>query len=463
MKPFIRKKLPYILIIVQVIVILGLLFYIVPGRYRLYDIVLYDASENVPENPLIGYAPRAEMTEDCEGADLVFILLPFSEWEPQEGVFDRDGVMEKYHVAEHKQDGRHAVLRFVCDLPSQEAHRDVPDWLCEKTRGVDYGDASGKGYAPDYSDETFLKAHKEALEALASWCAEDSFVSYVEIGSAGQKGDWSLTAESAADLAPSEEVLAQYRAQYTAAFEGDEDILLLDSASPAGKTADAESPGSGSWKDVLGDAKATGKWNAEIMAAGGEEDSAAAAVWEKAPVAGGMTDTVPMDNLLMDGLSDTLDQIRRSHLSFIGPACPNAQEQMTNGSEMILRNVGYCIYLSRLQTTVDYIDDVLQLHFTFNNIGAAPMYRDWPVKMYIYSKKECICEQTLDIRLPELLPNREITVTGSVPYSRDLLKGYTVGIAITSPDGTEYITMAQKGVLPDENGIHKVYRYKKMR
>ena len=95
MKPFIRKRLPYILIAVQVILIMGLLFYIVPGRYRLYDIVLYDASENVPANPLTGYAPRAELEEDCEGADLVFIMLPFSEWEPQEGVMDREGGKEK--------------------------------------------------------------------------------------------------------------------------------------------------------------------------------------------------------------------------------------------------------------------------------------------------------------------------------------------------------------------------------
>ena len=231
MKPFIRKRLPYILIAVQVILIMGLLFYIVPGRYRLYDIVLYDASENVPANPLTGYAPRAELEEDCEGADLVFIMLPFSEWEPQEGVFDREGVKEKYHIEEHRQAGRHAVLRFVCDLPSKHSHRDVPDWLCSISRGVDYKDASGKGYAPDYGDETFLKAHQEALDALAAWCAEDSFVSYVEIGSVGQNGDWSATAESAADLIPSGQVLEQYRQQYEEAFSGDEDILLLQSGS----------------------------------------------------------------------------------------------------------------------------------------------------------------------------------------------------------------------------------------
>ena len=477
MKRFIRKKLPYILIAVQVILIAGLLFYIVPGRYRLYDIVLYDAAENVPENPLMGYAPRAESKEDCEDTDLVFIMLPFSEWEPQEGVFDIAGVSEKYHIGEYRESGKHAVLRFVCDIPSREAHRDLPQWLCDRTRGIDYEDASGKGYAPDYGDAAFLKAHREALEALASWCAQDDFVSYVEIGSVGQNGDWNLTAETAADLAPGADVLAQYAAQYEEAFSNDSDLLLLGSMR-TDSTADA-----GSWKDVLGEKQAAGKWAADMMVfpaaaqaqgaggtakthaadkAAGDRVTAGGAIWAKAPVGGGLTGTVPMDTLLMDDLSDTLDQVRSCHVSFIGPVCPDKKQQESNGSEMIRRNMGYCLYLSRLQTTVDFVSDLLQLHFTFNNIGAAPMYRDWPVKMYIYQGKTCICEQTLDLRLSELLPGTELTVTGTVPYSRDLLKGYTVGIAITSPDNTETVTLAQKGVLPDADGIHKVYRFKKM-
>lgn len=478
MKRFIRKKLPYTLIAVQVILIAGLLFYIVPGRYRLYDIVLYDAAENVPENPLMGYAPRAELKEDCENTDLVFIMLPFSEWEPQEGVFDIAGVSEKYHIEEYRESGKHAVLRFVCDIPSQEAHRDLPQWLCDQTRGIDYDDASGRGYAPDYGDEVFLNAHREALEALASWCGQNDFVSYVEMGSVGQNGDWNLTAETAADLAPGAEVLAQYAAQYREAFSNDPDLLLLSSMRTDG-TADA-----GGWKDVLGDKEAVGKWAADMMifqagtqaqAAGGagkrdpadktagDRVTAGGAIWAKAPVGGGLAGTVPMDTLLMDDLSDALDQVRSSHVSFIGPTCPDKKQQKTNGSEMIRRNMGYCLYLSRLQTTMDFVSDRLQLHFTFNNIGAAPMYRDWPVKMYVFRGKTLICEQTLDLRLSELLPGTELTVTGTVPYSGDLLKGYSVGIAITSPDNTETITLAQKGVLPDANGIHKVYRFKKKR
>ena len=122
------------MIILQVILILGILLYIVPGRYRLYDIVLYDASESVPANPLIGYAPSALETEACENTDLVFIEVRFSEWEPQEGIFDTASLEEKFHISEYKEKNKLAVLRFVCDVPGEEGHMDIPDWLYRKTK-----------------------------------------------------------------------------------------------------------------------------------------------------------------------------------------------------------------------------------------------------------------------------------------------------------------------------------------
>ena len=495
MKPFIRKKLPFIMIAVQAVLILGILLYIVPGRYRLYDIVLYDAAENVPANPMIGYAPRAQLQEDCADTDLVFILLTFKDWEPREGVFATELLEEEYHVSSYKAAGKNAVVRFVCDVPGASMHRDIPDWLYEKTGGgTAYSDASGKGYAPDYGAEAFLAAHKEALYALASWCLQDSFVAYVEIGSVGPNGSWNPAEESAASRIPPGSVLQQYAHQYEEAFPAGCGIRLLNSA---GSEMVA---GGGSWDDVLGDAASSGKWAAESVDFGenllteradgsgsskpdGQGDAPASGLsqertsgtaqtgsgtgsdtadtdrlWTREPVGGGLTGLLSMDNLLMKDLSDTLEQIRSCHISFIGPDCPDAGQQKTNGSEMILRNVGYCLYLSRLQTTVDYIDDELRLHFTFENIGQAPMYWDWPVTMYIYDNdNNCIREQTLDLKLSELLPEKEMTVTGSIPYSRSLLNGFRVGISIRSPEGGRYITLAQKGVLPNRDGIHRVY------
>ena len=66
----------------------------------------------------------------------------------------------------------------------------------------------------------------------------------------------------------------------------------------------------------------------------------------------------------------------------------------------------------------------------------------------------------LDLAVSGLMPGESTTVTGSVKYSRKLLKGYTAAISIKSPDGKDHVTLAQKGVQPDEQGIHRVYRYR---
>ncbi len=476
MKAFIRKKLPFIMIAIQAVLIAGILIYIVPGRYRLYDIVLYDASESMPSNPMIGYAPFAEKQEDCENTNLVFVELPFSELEPQKGVFDFDAIEEKYHLSYYREAGKHAVLRFVCDIPGETAHRDIPDWLYEMTGdGSDYDNESGKGYSPNYGNTDFIEAHGEALSRLAQWCQKDSFVSYVEMGSIGPHGTCSVegTGETL-----SADVMARYAGQYSEAFPADSGIRLLSSV----KSAELE--GAGSWNDVLGDTEEAQKWiveengsqtditeeHKEVVDNSGDivvektlDDYIAEntdSPWMSSPVGGGLTEKIDMNDLLMGNLSETLTQIRKTHVSFIGPVCPDASQQSTNGSGMILRNVGYCIYLSRLQTTVDFIRDDLVFAMSFSNIGNAPFYWDWPVTMYVYDReRRCIHEQVLDLSLSQLIPNSTITVKGTVPYSRELLKGYSVGISIKSPDGVNYMTMAQKGVIPRHGGIHRIYRF----
>ena len=481
MKSFIRKKLPFIMIVIQAVLIAGILLYIIPGRYRLYDIVLYDASEMMPQNPLIGYAPPAENPEDCDKTDLVFILLTLSELEPQEGVFDFDAIEAKYHIAEYREAKKHAVLRLVCDKPGDTQHRDIPDWLYEKTAdGRDYDDPSGKGYCPDYSNAVFIEAHGKALRALADWCARDSFVSYVEMGSIGQNGLWTAF-PAAGGTVPVDSVRTQYERQYAECFPAEGQIRLL--SSPGASATDK----SGNWNDVLGAPLEASQWirenlDTQISDAGEEQTGTPvdesgdviekktlddylaegdASPWMTGPVGGGLTQMIVMDQLLMENLSDTLAQIRSSHTSFIGPVCPDASRQDTNGSGMILRNVGYCFYLSRLQTTVDFIRDDLVFSLSFTNVGNAPFYWDWPVTMYVFDdQKECIREQKLDLSLSRVLPGTTVTVTGTVPYSDSLLKGYSVGISINSPDGRNFITLGQKGVVPGPGGIHKIYRYR---
>ena len=47
-------------------------------------------------------------------------------------------IEEENQIARWKE-GKHLVLRFLCDLPGTEAHMDIPQWLYEKAEKPDNG------------------------------------------------------------------------------------------------------------------------------------------------------------------------------------------------------------------------------------------------------------------------------------------------------------------------------------
>ena len=189
-----RKKgsaAPYIVMLVLALIIAALLLYILPYRYRLNQTVYYEESKEQLFNPLIGYAPSAEDEEGHEDTNLVYIGLTWKEWEPVKGQYDTDALEEKFHIAQWKEQNKHAVLRFLCDVPGDAEHMDIPQWLYERTGdGTYYNTSYGSGYSPDYSNEFFRERHALAIQALADYFNEDGFLAYVELGSLGHWGEW---------------------------------------------------------------------------------------------------------------------------------------------------------------------------------------------------------------------------------------------------------------------------------
>ena len=163
------------------------LYVLIPRMYNLsVSIDFFADKEAGRENPLIGYAPWANNESVASQSSLVYMDLTWAEWEPEEGKFDIKGFEERYQIPRWRREGKHAVLRFVCDRPEDEAHMDIPQWLYERTAdGVFYDMEYGKGYAPDYENSEFIDAHEKALTALAEYCNRDTFVAYVELGSLG--------------------------------------------------------------------------------------------------------------------------------------------------------------------------------------------------------------------------------------------------------------------------------------
>ena len=120
-----RYTADYILLAVLTVIVAVLLFYLLQ-HYHLNDEVAFDPNLDVVTNPMMGYAPYATALDACEQTSLVFIKLKWSDWEPEMGRYDTGFLESKYHLSRWKAEGKHGVLRFICDEPGQEGHADIP-------------------------------------------------------------------------------------------------------------------------------------------------------------------------------------------------------------------------------------------------------------------------------------------------------------------------------------------------
>ena len=175
-----RKKrslaFQYLLLLVLAAAVAAILLYI-RGWLGMSVAASFDSDLTVIQGPLMGFAPDARNTEQCEESSLVFILLRWADWEKEEGVYDTQSLEDRFNVERWKGEHKHAVLRFVCDVPGEADHADIPDWLLERLRGGErYDTELGRGYSPDYSEALFREAHRKALRALGEYCGGDGFV-----------------------------------------------------------------------------------------------------------------------------------------------------------------------------------------------------------------------------------------------------------------------------------------------
>ena len=170
----------------------------------------YTASDAVLYNPLMGFAPEADYEEAVGEHTLVYLEVLWKEIEPEEGAYDFTSLEERNLLSRWREEGKHVVLRFICDKPSEEVHMDIPQWLYDKTGdGTFYAyDETHQGYSPDYNNPVFIEAHRKVIAALGEHFGRDTFVSYVELGSLGHWGEWHVNYDSGIVRLPKEAVRA---------------------------------------------------------------------------------------------------------------------------------------------------------------------------------------------------------------------------------------------------------------
>lgn len=412
--------------------------------------IRYQSSDDYFVNPLIGYMQNAEESEPYTETSLIYIDLTWRELEPERGQFNWAAIAEANHLSRWRAEGKHAVLRFVCDLPRKEAHRDIPDWLYAATGdGMDYDIDYGRGYCPDYANAVFREEHHRALREIGRYFTENwgAFVSYVELGSLGHWGEWHVKYSDGLPYLPKTEIRKEYVDAYTEAFPN---ARLLSRRSFQEMPA-----GTGIYNDVTGNVPETERLLRELSEGadfGSAQEEGAikplSEIWNSAPVGGEYTSSLSMEDMLNRDFRRTLKLIEASHTSFLGPKIPDmraaADDDDRKLSETALLNarkiqgmLGYRYRVTEIgisdAATEDGIWTTLyklltgqmgtsqtykSVRVTLRNDGLAPMYFDWPVKLYLMKngdRTQCTTYPLGGLQLTKIPENAESSAEVLIP------------------------------------------------
>ena len=417
-----KNKLMLLFVFTILAVVLVGAFYMF-FNFKKEKVFYYKADEGVYPNPYVGFAPDCNSVELCQDSALVYMNLKWRELEPEEGVYAWRDIETDNHLDEWRKAGKHLVLRFVCDYPKSEEHMDIPDWLYEKTKdGEFYTIEYGCGYCPDYNNQVFISEHEKVINEIGRHFKDDGFLAYVELGSLGHWGEWHTYYPAGIPKMPLTEIRSIYVGHYVNAFPYAK--LLM-------RRPFAEMPEDfGLFNDMTGAKEDTLEWldwieNGGAYNATKEENGIRSAenVWDKAPVGGEFTSSIPMSTMLGSDFEKTISLIQKSHMSFIGPKVPEnsrGDEAFMKNQGKVLNTLGYRYRVSSLAIKKVSRSET-QLTVTITNDGVAPIYFDFIPCIYIErSDGTQIARYELDIDLKKLCQNQERRSVINV--SSDLLK-----------------------------------------
>lgn len=338
----------------------------------------------LPANPMIGYAPMADSDEvKRDDISLAYVEITWAELEPREGVFDLETIETKNNIQELKKSGKHLVFRFVLDVPTDNKHMDIPNWLYDKINGdgtwydIDYG----KGFSPNYNNDILISYHEKAVKAIGKRWGNDSFIAYIELGSLGHWGEWHVDYSNGMPRLPQEEVRAFYISPYIKAFPQAKFLMRRP-------FNEAKKYGFGVYNDLVGDAKSTKEWLGWLNNGGSYEQPANEEQlaprpnwWEEVPVGGEFTSALSFNNMFVENLDRTIELIKESHTSFIGPKYGSVNEDYKNSFDKIRENLGYRFFISSAEIIKDS-----SIKLTWENLGIAPMYFNFDTYIYVENK-----------------------------------------------------------------------------
>ncbi len=430
------------------------------SKYKINDTKTFKLTDEAIVNPFMGFAINAENDQAVGEYSLVYIDITFKELQPDNpDEFDFESIENENNIKSWKEQGKHAVLRFICDYPSDESHSDIPDWLMELTDDGTYYDTSyGMGYSPDYNNETFIYYHEQAIKALAEYF-DDGFVSYVQLGSLGHWGEWHIKQNEGLHDMPDEKIREEYISHYTSYFTNAK-LLMRRPFNAVAKY------NLGLYNDMFGSSEDTNEW-LDWINYGGKYSHTKNALspvpdfWKFSPSGGELTSSIPMEDICGDGLEELLELMKQSHTTFIGPKTPvsleNDDKIYKNATEKIMSLIGYRIGISEVSVIQALNSEDIKITLKWENNGIAPIYFDLPVSLY---KKNTRGEfkkiKDIDIKLSEILPGEAVYSETVISADSDNQILY-IGISDPMTNKPSVNLVSNQNT---ENGYIEIYKFR---
>ncbi|MFC0213472.1 DUF4832 domain-containing protein [Paenibacillus chartarius] len=409
-------------------------------------------------NPFMGFAPPADQGPYRQPHKLVYAVVTWRELEPERGRYDFAGLERRFKLDEWGRQGVRVIFRFVADYATDKAHRDIPDWLYEEIGrdGIQYDEEVGKGFSPNYSNETFIQRHKEAIAALGARYDKDPRVAFIALGSLGHWGEWHTYSNDTMNIPfPPMATSDRYVKHYLEAFPTKR--LLMRRPYPI-----AGGHGIGLYNDMFGSPGATADFvdwfeNGYLsLLAGDVRLPGMPDFWKQAPSGGEFANAGQVRSYVQNGrVNEVLQMVERSHVSWLGPSSPaglevNAAEQAN--MDKLLKRMGYRLRVAELSYPESAVTGgEVPVSLKMRNDGVASFYYDWPLEVALVSGQgETVASERVTGLAQTWLPG-ETASHVVVRLPSRLPEGlYSLRLALVDPDtGRPGVEFAMEGKQAD--------------
>ncbi len=419
----------------------------------------------------------------------VYLGVRWSELQPNSDQdWELDAILDKYNVSEWLASGKRINFRFLMDNPEElgsgklEDRMDIPKWLYEelvqagldkglteeeakKEAGTFYHDADGSmglgydvaGFSPNYYNEKLIERHDEIIRKLAEYFDNNQVTAFVQVGSIGHWGEFHTWPDGTGEW-PNPSTCAKYMEPYTKYFHN----VKLGVRKPYPYAAENNY---GLFNDIFGVTQYAGTpaFYGYIMngdtdmnggATGEEVEASKMPDFWKTNYSGGefaegqvrahVTNETKKDGTA--GIIGCMDQVRYTHVSWLGP-CSAADFKVDEiGSYVYEANVlalqklmGYNFALEKI-TKLDTVaaGSSVAIDMIWNNQGVAPFYYEWPIEFsLINADGKVVATQLVDGGITNWLPGRT-SVEANLTIPANVAAGtYTLAVAIADKDTLE--------------------------